>query len=86
MRVEVVDAGGDSPRRCELVLVDGATVAAALAAAAVVVPDGGAVGVHGRPRQPEDALAEGDRVEVYGPLRADPKQARRLRARRLRLS
>ncbi|HVT35481.1 MAG TPA: RnfH family protein [Nevskiaceae bacterium] len=38
------------------------------------------LGVHGRARRPEEALREGDRVEIYRPLTADPKTARRERA------
>ena len=40
------------------------------------------VGVFGRLRQLDDAVEAGDRVEIYRPLTADPKQARRLRAKR----
>lgn len=38
------------------------------------------VGIYGRLCAPEDAVHAGDRVEVYRPLRIDPKEARRLRA------
>lgn len=37
------------------------------------------VGIYGRLCAPEDAVHAGDRVEVYLPLRIDPKEARRLR-------
>ncbi len=40
------------------------------------------VGIFGRVCALETTLREGDRVEIYRPLRRDPKQARRLRARR----
>lgn len=40
------------------------------------------LGVFGRPRKAEDPLQAGDRVEIYRPLIADPKQARRVRARK----
>lgn len=40
------------------------------------------VGVFGRPRELADPVEAGDRVEIYRPLTADPKQARRLRARK----
>jgi uncharacterized protein len=39
------------------------------------------VGVWGRARQLDDGLHDGDRVELYRPLRVDPKEARRLRYR-----
>ena len=41
-----------------------------------------AVGIWGRVAGLETELAEGDRVEIYRPLAMDPKEARRLRARR----
>jgi uncharacterized protein len=40
------------------------------------------LGVFGRPRKAGDLLEAGDRVEIYRPLIADPKQARRARARK----
>ena len=39
-----------------------------------------AVGIFGRLCSLEDRLQEGDRVEVYRPLRVDPKLRRRQRA------
>ncbi|HZR36236.1 MAG TPA: RnfH family protein [Nevskia sp.] len=44
-------------------------------------PDSLKLGVFGSLRKPEDPLEPGDRVELYRPLIADPKQARRQRAR-----
>ena len=43
-----------------------------------------AIGVFGNPVSPCAPLAHGDRVEIYRPLQADPKEARRLRAARSR--
>ena len=40
-----------------------------------------AVGIHGRRTTLDGALRERDRVEIYRPLTADPKDARRRRAR-----
>ena len=37
------------------------------------------IGVWGKTRPPHYVLREGDRIEWYRPLRADPKQARRAR-------
>ena len=39
-------------------------------------------GVFGRRVDDEDVLSEGDRLELYRPLTADPKDARRRRAAR----
>ncbi|HEX9625492.1 MAG TPA: RnfH family protein [Acidiferrobacterales bacterium] len=38
------------------------------------------VGIHGRRAALHDPLRDGDRVEIYRPLIADPKAARRRRA------
>jgi hypothetical protein len=43
-----------------------------------------AVGIFGRVAARHQALADGDRVEIYRPLAADPKSARRARAREAR--
>ena len=40
--------------------------------------------VFGRRVEPAAPVSEGDRIEVLRPLRIDPKEARRLRARRSR--
>ncbi|CDG18525.1 MULTISPECIES: RnfH family protein [Xenorhabdus] len=40
------------------------------------------VGIYSRPAKLTDTLEEGDRVEIYRPLIADPKEMRRKRAER----
>jgi putative ubiquitin-RnfH superfamily antitoxin RatB of RatAB toxin-antitoxin module len=40
------------------------------------------IGIFGRVTDPDTPLRDGDRVEVYRPLQADPRDARRTRARR----
>lgn len=40
------------------------------------------VGIYSRPVKLTDTLEEGDRVEIYRPLVADPKEMRRKRAER----
>ena len=83
MKIEVVLAW---PRRAESVTVDlppGACVADAVAATGwndLSAVDGYAV--FGQRVQPETVLGEGDRVELLRPLQADPKEARRKRARK----
>ncbi|WP_387467250.1 RnfH family protein [Photorhabdus sp. RM323S] len=42
------------------------------------------VGIYSRPAKLTDILEEGDRVEIYRPLLADPKEMRRKRAERAR--
>lgn len=43
------------------------------------------VGVYGKLRKLDDLVKAGDRIEIYRPLRADPKNSRRLRAKKQRL-
>ena len=45
---------------------------------------GAAVGVFGRIAMPHEPLRDGDRVEIYRPLAADPKSARRARVKEAR--
>ena len=40
------------------------------------------LGIFGKAVKPEQPLRRGDRVEVYRPLKADPKEARRTRAKK----
>jgi len=42
------------------------------------------IGIWGRPRPASTPLVDGDRVEIYRPLQADPMEARRARQRRQR--
>lgn len=71
----------------ELVLPAGATVGDAVARSglaarhAAISLDQMLVGIWGRRCGREQALREGDRVELYRPLTVDPKEARRLRYR-----
>ncbi len=41
-----------------------------------------AIGVFSQPRKLTDGVEEGDRIEIYRPLLIDPKEARRLKAKR----
>ena len=42
----------------------------------------GNIGIYGKVCSQNTVLSEGDRVEIYRPLLADPKEARRARASR----
>lgn len=87
IRIEVAYA---IPERQHLVTLDvpaGTTIAGALEHcreqhllpdAAFDHPD---LGVFGRRAPPSRVLEPGDRVEIYRPLKVDPKEARRRRAR-----
>ena len=78
MRIQVAVAEPQRQQVIELDLPEGSTVADALAAARI---EAGSVGIWSKPCAPGTALRDGDRVEVYRPLRADPKDMRRTRAR-----
>ena len=82
IRVEVVCALPAGAQSVKIVLQEGAKVQDALAASGLAHLATGAVGVFGRRVALDALLAEGDRVEIYRPLAADPKEARRQRARR----
>lgn len=85
--VEVVYALPERQSVVRLRLPAGATVGDALAAVAGQSPfdqldlTAVAVGVFGDRCGRDRPLAQGERVEVYRPLRLDPREARRLRAR-----
>ena len=84
--VSVVYALLQRASEIELKLPSGATVADALEASGLVAmhPEVDlarcAVGIFGRRVERDRVLADGDRVEVYRPLVAEPKDARRRRA------
>ena len=84
MRVLVVVALAGGQDLVEVDLEEGASLARALAAARVAERHPGLslerAGVWGRRRDPGFVLREGDRVEVYRPVRADAKAMRRARA------
>lgn len=90
IRVEVAYAVADAQIVIEVELEQGARVADALAASrlqehipgiALSNPD---AGIWGAPASPDTELRDRDRVEIYRKLSADPKQARRQRARQQR--
>jgi len=90
LRVEVVYALPRRQHRVALELEPGATAGEALAASGLLARHGelepGKVklGIFGRMVAPGQVLAAGDRLEILRPLRVDPKEARRGRARRAR--
>ncbi len=86
LRVEVVYAGRAGVVRRELRLNPGCTVGDAVRASGMLesCPEidlaRNRVGIFGRLTRPDAPLRDGDRVEIYRPLIADPKEARRRRA------
>jgi putative ubiquitin-RnfH superfamily antitoxin RatB of RatAB toxin-antitoxin module len=77
------------PRRqliLELQVVEGTTVEQAIRACGILeqFPEidlkSSKVGIFGKPCKLTDTLSNGDRVEIYRPLIADPKEIRKQRA------
>ncbi len=83
IRIELAAALPGRQLLIELELPGGATVADAIAASAIPVRwpefplDVERVGVFGRQCGLDRRLEDGDRVELYRPLTADPKEIRR---------
>jgi putative ubiquitin-RnfH superfamily antitoxin RatB of RatAB toxin-antitoxin module len=83
LRIEVVYALAGRQERVELRLPAGATAGQA-AAASGLGPAGMTLGLGGETVLPGHTLKDDDRVELLRPLAADPKDARRSRARAAR--
>ena len=91
LRVQVCHALPDEAYLETLVVSSGSTIAQALAASGLgarfpalspAIEAGEAkVGIFGKLKTPDTVLRDGDRIEVYRPLQADPKESRRRRAR-----
>lgn len=87
LSVEVAYAGPQGQWLVDVRLPRGACVADAIAASGLgvqvpgLVVDDAHVGIHAQRVTLAAPLADGDRVEIYRPLLADPKEARRRRAR-----
>lgn len=88
VQVEVVYARADRQWVIPVTLAAPATVEAAVLASGLLAqfPEIAraplTVGVYGQRLRLTDAVHAGDRVEIYRPLQADPKEARRRRAAR----
>ena len=88
IKVSVVYALPERVTEIELQLPAGTTVADAIARSRIAErhPEvdfaRAATGIFGRKVRRDVVLAEGDRVEIYRPLLADPKDIRRKRAKR----
>jgi len=86
IHVEVVLAMPERQDLIALELVVGSTVADAITQSGFVeIYEGfeldlAKVGIFGQKTSPEQVLRDGDRVEIYRPLIADPKEVRRQRA------
>lgn len=86
LRVQVCYARPAMQILRDLILAPGATLADAVKRSGVLEEAGGLdladcrVGIFGKRKTLDTLLRDGDRVEIYRPLTADPKEARRRRA------
>lgn len=78
--VTVVSAQPDAAERHTVTLPAGATLRDAVLAAGVPIEEATDAGIWGKAAPLDAPLAAGDRVELYRPLLADPKSARKKRA------
>lgn len=90
LRVEVVHATAALQEVVAVEVDPGSTVLDAFNASglgrlhAAIAAEGPLLGIFGKKVPPGTPVRDGDRVEVYRPLRADPKSARRAKASRSR--
>jgi putative ubiquitin-RnfH superfamily antitoxin RatB of RatAB toxin-antitoxin module len=82
LEVEVVHALPRREASARLRLPEGSVVRDALRLSGLLPLAHGKVGIFGKVVDFGAPLADGDRIEVYRPLAADPKEARRRRAAR----
>jgi len=86
LSIEVAYARPDEQRIVELEVAAGTTVKQAIEQSGITkhFPEidvaTSKVGIWGKLAKPDTALQAGDRVEIYRPLIADPKEARKKRA------
>jgi hypothetical protein len=82
MQVSVAYAEPDHQEWIEFEAPEGITAQAAVEMSGIMdkFPDltleGKKLGIFGKPVKADQVLREGDRVEIYRPLKADPKKAR----------
>ena len=88
LRIEVTYALREEQVLLELEVTDGTTARQAIERSGILqrFPEidlaRAGLGIFGRVVAPDTPLRDGDRVEIYRPLIADPKQGRRERAQR----
>ena len=84
--VEVAYALPEKQYLLRVTLEEGATIAQAIEASGLLALRTdidlarNKVGIFSRPAKLQDTVQDGDRVEIYRPLTADPKALRRMRA------
>jgi uncharacterized protein len=88
LRIQVCYAKPDLQLLKELIVAEGATMEEAIRLSGLVNEASDIdlaaykVGIYGKLKPLDTRLREGDRIEIYRPLLADPKDARRRRAQK----
>jgi len=88
INVELAYAPADEVELISLSVQEGVTIREAVEQSGIcsrypgIDLGAGRVGIYGKLCSVDQVLAEGDRIEIYRPLLADPKEARRKRASR----
>ncbi|PLW70522.1 RnfH family protein [Pseudohalioglobus lutimaris] len=88
MSVEVAFALPDKQSIVEVQVAEGTTALEAAQQSGIagmyeeIDLDNAKLGIFSKPVAPQQVLREGDRVEIYRPLIADPKEVRKARAAR----
>lgn len=90
LRIEVAHGGEEEVVVIPLEVDRGTTVKQAIEQSGILdrfpglEPERNGTGIFGRRVSPDTPVGDGDRVEIYRPLKADPKEVRRRRASRQR--
>jgi uncharacterized protein len=88
LKVQLACAEAEDVMLLTLQVAEGATVKDAVEQSGLrnrcpqLFPVTGSIGIFGKLCTEATLLQDGDRIEIYRPLRADPKEARRSRASR----
>ena len=88
LKIEVAYALRDKQVLTALEVEEGTSVREAIECSGIlrhypeIEQDPGRVGIFGKVVDPDTQLRDGDRVEIYRPLEADPKEARLRRVKR----
>jgi putative ubiquitin-RnfH superfamily antitoxin RatB of RatAB toxin-antitoxin module len=91
LRIEVSYAASDRQQIMAIEIEDGSTIEAAIVASGIleIFPEidlaKQKVGIFSHPRQLQDFVEAGDRIEIYRPLLIDPKEARRAKAKKTKV-
>lgn len=88
--IEVVYGSPDKQVLLKTLVPEGTTIKEAIVLSGIISyfsqinPDTATVGIFSRVEKLSSIVKQGDRVEIYRPLIADPKEMRKLRAAKLK--